>query len=550
MGAARPGDREVTLAQCRDPGFTPGVRDVAGVLALWHHAAPDAGSSKELAKTIVRALGRGDQGVARSLHSGWPDADGPQRVLRLRALARIAQRIAVPTLVELLEEALEDSHPPVVREAARAVGKLDEQQGGGFEARLLAVWRHAALPERRAAADALGRVGGASARVALDGATLDDADLGRRAAHAVTLIERRIERCTPSRVVLDRPLPRPSSVRLRCRRGAVAVLQDQVDTMLSVDGPTPARRDGDGAVVLPWAATLGELYRVRSFVDPALEFALPPGASLVDRVVGGLGQSALVQALVAWTDGPVRFRLMFGRGGRRRAAIREVAQRLSALGSPLINDSREAPWTVEIDEPGERLACIPRDADPRFAYRRADVPAATHPTLAALMAWVGRPVPGEVVWDPFCGSGSELVECARLCDGLHLWGSDIDPGALSAARENLAAANIDAASLELRGVSALDVTPHHGSTPVSLILSNPPMGRRVMVEGTGMRRLLADFVAHAAAVLRPGGRMVWLSPAPYATANAGRRAGLEPHDLDAIDMGGFFTTPQVLRKPG
>ncbi|MEM9462000.1 MAG: methyltransferase [Myxococcota bacterium] len=579
MSEARSGERRATLAHCRDPGFTPGARDVTALVELWTRtrqpAPPKEGSgegvdaranARESAQLVVKALARGDRGVARALLNGWAEADGEQRAMRLRVLSRISQRVELPDLPDLLDRALDDPEPRVVREAARAIGRLSANapsrpdpsrpDPSRYEDALLRVGERAPLPEQRAAVDALGQVGGPRALERLRGLHTDDRDLARRTAEAITLITRRHDREHTSQIELDRPLPPlpvPLRVRLRCRRGVATVVADQL-SMLGSRSPTGApapvisQQDPTG-VELPWSRSLGELYRVRSALEIALVFPLPAAAELLDRIVEGLRQPALVDALTAWTQGPPRFRLTFAAGGRRRALVWQLARTLRERSSPLVNDTRQITWTIEIDEGHDRILCLPRGADPRFTYRRADVPAATHPTFAALMAWAGRPRAGELVWDPFCGSGTELVECAMLTRGLHLRGTDIDAHAITAARQNLAAAALDVASTELRQASALAVTPSYGKTRVSLILANPPMGRRVMVEGRGMRRLLDDFVAHAAGVLAPGGRMIWLSPAPRATASAGRRTGLEPEDLEPIDMGGFWATPQLLRKP-
>lgn len=590
VSGARSGERRATLAHCRDPGFTPGARDVAALVELWTRTRETARSSEEAgeqaderaseradersakrpsaresAQLVVKALARGDQGVARMLLKGWAEADGEQRAMRLRVLSRISQRIELPDLPDLLDRALDDPEPRVVREAARAIGKLSATAPSGtdpahavpsrYEDALLRVGEQARLPEQRAAVEALGRTGGPRALERLRELDTNDRDLARRTAEAITLITRRHDREHASQIELDRPLPSfpsPLRVRLRCRRGVATVVADQLSNSWSrspsgAAPPVIAHQDATG-VELSWSGSLGELYRVRSALEVALVLPLPAAATLLDRIVEGLGQPALVDALAAWTRGPPRFRLTFASGGRRRALVWQIARTLREHASPLVNDTREITWTIEVDERHERLLCLPRGADPRFDYRRADVPAATHPTFAALMAWVGRPRAGELVWDPFCGSGTELVECAMLTSGLHLRGTDVDARAITAARQNLAAAALDVASTELRQASALAVTPTHGKTRVSLILANPPMGRRVMVEGDGMRRLLDDFVAHAAHVLAPAGRMIWLSPAPGATARAGRRVGLEPEDLDPIDMGGFWATPQILRK--
>jgi len=147
----------------------------------------------------------------------------------------------------------------------------------------------------------------------------------------------------------------------------------------------------------------------------------------------------------------------------------------------------------------------------------------------------------DVVWDPFVGSGLELVERAKLGRVRRLIGSDSDAGALGAARENLRAAGVDA---ELVCADARTYEPG----PVSLILSNPPMGRRIARDGT-LGELLTTVVARAARLLTPGGRLVWLSPLERVTERVARERGLVPKPGPSIDMGGFEARLQVLEKP-
>ncbi|MCB9718943.1 MAG: HEAT repeat domain-containing protein [Myxococcales bacterium] len=539
MGVASPG---VTLPRCDDPGFTPGRRDVPALLELWARCA-----ERDDAKRVVAALMRGEQGVAAVLLRGLAQAPGAERAMRLRVLTRIAQRLPLPELAELLPAALRDDEPRVVREAARAIGKLELPEAEALEPALLEVADQAAPPERRAAVEALGRIGGALTQQRLARRPDDDDDLRRRIAEATTLVRRRHGREHEAAIRLDRALPRPLELRLRGRGGTAEILAQQAAARLSIDADQIQRR-GDDAVLVPWSGPLGEALAARSALDLALGLPLPPGSELVDRIVAGLRAPALVEALAAWTDGPLRFRLAFADGGHRRSLRWQVAVRLAERPSPLVNDTREVAWTIEVDERAGRLWCLPRGADPRFEYRRADVPAASHPTMAALLAWLGRPRAGEVVWDPFCGSGLELVEASILAPGLHLLGTDLDPRALEIARTNLAAAPIEPASLELHRIDARRFDPARLGRRVSLILTNPPMGRRVVVEH-GLHRLLVDLVGHAARVLAPGGRLVWLSPAARATAEAGRARGLRVEELPVVDMGGLRVTPQLLHRP-
>jgi 23S rRNA G2445 N2-methylase RlmL len=187
------------------------------------------------------------------------------------------------------------------------------------------------------------------------------------------------------------------------------------------------------------------------------------------------------------------------------------------------------------------VALVPRAlADPRFAWRKADVPAASHPTIAAALAHLGGARADDVVWDPFVGSGAELVERARLGPVRSLVGTDNDPGALAAAAENLAAAEVHA-RLEL--ADALTYAPDG----VTLVLTNPPMGRRsARLPDTDDK--LDRFVAHAAAVLAGGGRLVWIAPWPKRGRSAGAAAGLRLDWARTVDMGGFDAEMQRWKK--
>ena len=545
---------EDLLARCADRGYTPAVRDVSALLALWDATREEAapGDRRAAGKQITKALTRGDLGVAQALVSGFGEVAGPQRAMRLAVLTKLVQRFDVEGFGALCRTALADSEPLVVRQACRAMGKWSGAEAIQSEDALIGVCERAALPEQRAAVEALGRVGGAAALACLSEWTQPtDADLVRRIAEASTLIRRRAGRGRAGKVRGDARLPSAVRVRLRCRQGVAPWLVEQLELVRSGGGPEAiaeralvTRRE---AVELPWSGTLAPLYSARCAIDVGLVFPLPRAADLTERIVAGLSREDLTRALAAWTEGPIRFRLSLTTKGTRRAVLWEVARRLEAAGSPLTNDSRDVAWTIEVDPEASTVACRPKHADQRFAYRTADVPAASHPTIAALLAWVARPRAGEVVWDPFCGSGSELVECAGLARDLHVVGTDSDKAAVEAAVANFAAARLPTASLELSQGDARHVDPSVDGRPVTLIISNPPMGRRVAGDGS-MPQLLADTVARAATLLAPGGRMVWLSPTPEATASAARASRLSVTDRGVVDMGGFGATLQVLRK--
>lgn len=526
----------------RDRAFTPGVRDVAELFERWRAAVLGA-STKErraLAKLMVRSLGGADRPVAtRLLRDVWELDDGEQRALTVRVLARIASRLEVPEWTEALGRLLGDPEPRVVREGLRAVAKLDEGAGLPFEEVVIEQLLGAALPEQRAAADCLGKVGGERALGVLRDLISDDGELMRRREQAITLLERRRARGQATEIQIDAPLSEATAVVLRCRRGMERFAKEQAESLLGARASEVAI-DPLG-VALRWSGGLRELGRVRIAMDAALVFALAPGPDLHRRIVDALCDRTLIGALRDWTRGPLRFRLSLLDGSTRRALVRSVASTLRHRDAPLANDSREAPWTIHVDIEGSRLLCVPRDVGLRFDYTRALVPAASHPTLAALMAWVGRPRPKEVVWDPFCGSAGELIECGRLEPSARLYGTDVDAAAIAAAARNLEAAGLVA---ELTRADALRSEP--SATP-SLIITNPPMGRRV-ASGYKLHDLLRRFVGRAATLLPPQGRLVWVTPAAQVSAEAGRGLGLGVEDHGVLDLDGLGVHLQVMTR--
>jgi tRNA G10 N-methylase Trm11 len=191
---------------------------------------------------------------------------------------------------------------------------------------------------------------------------------------------------------------------------------------------------------------------------------------------------------------------------------------------------------------GVRVRLAPRKLlDPRFTYRLRDVPAASHPTVAAALVRASRPRPEDVVWDSFVGSGSELVERARAGAYRKLLGSDLEADALEASRANFAAAGLTDVALDL-GDATL-----HAPPGVTCILTNPPMGRRVARDGS-LGELLDRFTDHVAQILPSGGRLVWLSPFAGRTAARAEENQLRVTLRQTVDLGGFHAELQVWEK--
>jgi predicted RNA methylase len=276
------------------------------------------------------------------------------------------------------------------------------------------------------------------------------------------------------------------------------------------------------------------LLRLRTALGFGLEIPLPGGRddSLAARVVSALQHPDAERAVRAWTTGRARFRISFAEGGHQRDKVWRIAAAVAERITWFHNDPQQSIWEVVIDAARGRLELCPRRFDdPRFSYRTDDVRAASHPTVAAALARVAGAHAEDIVWDPFVGSGLELIERGLLGPYRELHGTDLESAALSAAR-----ANAERAKVELRLTQA-DARSHR-VRGVSLIISNPPLGRRVARDGN-LPQLLDSFLANAAPSLVPSGRMVWLSPFPDQTAATAKRLGLKVTRYDSVDLGGF-----------
>ncbi|HMG23548.1 MAG TPA: methyltransferase, partial [Kofleriaceae bacterium] len=329
-----------------------------------------------------------------------------------------------------------------------------------------------------------------------------------------------------SRIRDDVAPPAPVVVRLGCRPGLGALLVEELAALR-----VPARPVGDRGAELRLTGPLSALFGSRLWASLAVPVPLAAGDELAAAIAQTLTSPAVLGVLRAWTRGPIRWRLGFAEG-HKRAVVWRVAQAVTAAVPDLVNDPTATTWDAVVDDAAWTLALVPRRLDdPRFAYRVAEVPAASHPSVAAALAWLGEARPGDRVWDPFCGSGLELIERARRGPLRSLAGSDLDPAALDAARANLDAAGATAA------LAAADARDHAPGPPgtIDLIITNPPLGSRVQLDAAA---LLTAALPNLARALAPRGRLVWITPAPRRTGPVAEQLGLVCSRRQPVDLGG------------
>ncbi|MEO6054787.1 MAG: methyltransferase, partial [Chthoniobacterales bacterium] len=230
--------------------------------------------------------------------------------------------------------------------------------------------------------------------------------------------------------------------------------------------------------------------------------------------------------------------------GHQRGAIRHVANRAYALCPEILNDARTAPWAIDINpmESGSTVELRPRlSPDPRLYFRQKDVPAASHPPLAACMAWLAGKA--EVVWDPFCGSGLEMIECGLRGGVRSLFGTDRSAEAIAVAQANCAAAKLNIPSrFVCCDFRDFDTIEGLGADSVDLIITNPPMGKRVPIHN--LRGLIGDLFVAAATTLRPGGKLLFANPLSEESSHPSLKLQFQ----QAVDFGGFECSLEMYVK--
>jgi len=442
-----------------------------------------------------------------------------------------------------LRELLHDPSEKIRRYAMTALPKLGADPTDEGEV-LALLSETTADRERKYLARTLEKIGGTATLEALQrqgGGGLSQTELKVRAS-----VARRQE---PSAIRMGRVFSAPGMrVHLRCRDGLEEIVREEVEAQGNFRVAKVSR--GVVTVTCPEPFTLGDVYAMRCFATAGFELGeVRYAPDEMDALATVMTSPLARQFLETFTEGSVRYRLEFVGRGHQRGAVRLLANKAYARCPEMLNDPKEAPWSMWIHPTavGSVVELAPRlRPDPRFAYRRDDVPAASHPPLAASLARVSGSLQDAVVWDPFCGSGLELIERSLLGGVQKVYGTDLSPKAVAVAEANFAAANVPAVQASFLCSDFRDFPRIQGlaSGGADLIITNPPMGKRVPV--ADLVGLIAGLFAAAAAVLRPGGRLVFTNPLPLENAER----SLAFVSRTAVDLGGLECRLEVYRKVG
>lgn len=394
------------------------------------------------------------------------------------------------------------------------------------ETALIALWgREKRDDQLRVLAAALGRVGGPRSEAALRSGASPAPLVQRETAGALAALAARSARAGAGEgrvngelVLTDAP------VRFRCRSGLGGLLLPRLPATIR-----RARETAPGQIDAELHGSLDSLLDCRLWSEFVFRFDMPVRPTAAESFGAGLSQAA--GWLRRLTEGAPTWRLH--RPGASRGELLDFVRAAQRVAPDLPNSPQRAVW--ELRPAGRELEVAPRFwRDTRFAYLREEVPAMTHAPLAAALAALSEPRADDIVWDPFCGAGTELAERAKAGPYAELIGSDRDGLAINAARKNLA--GVERLSLQLG--DALD----RPFGKVNVLLTNPPYGRKV--QGGNPIRLLRMLLENASRQMRRG-RIVLCSPMPEETWDFLRRLGWSAVARHPVGAAGHLLEAQL-----
>jgi 23S rRNA G2445 N2-methylase RlmL len=445
-----------------------------------------------------------------------------------------------------LHRLLQDPAEKIRRYAMAALPKIGA--GPKEEAELLSLWQTTTLErEKKFLSEALNKIGG-SATLEI----LQQSPAPLRTQQKVQANVARNER--PSAVRMDRVLSdfAELKIHLRGRSGLEEIVRQEIEERSESRRKFRVTEVRSGLVVIAPVApfSLADLYALRCFDTAGFvlgEVSFQKGTDATEAFASVIASNLSKHVLETFTEGSIRYRLEFVAKGHQRGAVRQIADRAYALAPKILNDARNAPWAIDIHPTGAKdsVELRPRlTPDPRLFFRQQDVPAASHPPLAACMARLSGKADDEIIWDPFCGSGLELIERSLLGGVRQVYGSDRSEEAIAITKANFAAANLPSVKSRFTCCDFRDFGRVEGLGPnsLSLIITNPPMGKRVPIRD--LDRLIADLFHTAAAMLRPGGRLVFANPLRIEPA----QKTLKLQTRRIVDFGGFNCRLEMYRK--
>ncbi|NIR16140.1 N-6 DNA methylase [Candidatus Bathyarchaeota archaeon] len=179
-----------------------------------------------------------------------------------------------------------------------------------------------------------------------------------------------------------------------------------------------------------------------------------------------------------------------------------------------------------------------RDPQKRPFFHPSAMPA----KLARCMVNLARPQAGDLVLDPFCGTGSMLLEAGLM--GCRVMGLDAQPHMVRGSLQNLRHYG-----LEPQGMTVADAR-HLPITQIGCVVTDPPYGRSATTMGWKPQRLIKEALSEMKDRLLPGRWICVASPEATQISRIGQELGLKLIESHLIYVHSSLTREVAVFRSG
>ena len=151
-------------------------------------------------------------------------------------------------------------------------------------------------------------------------------------------------------------------------------------------------------------------------------------------------------------------------------------------------------------------------------------PTAMPPKLARAMVNLAQPKRGDLILDPFCGTGGILIEAGLI--GCRVIGFDAKPNMLRGGLQNINFYGINHEGLVIADARYPPITK------IDCIATDPPYGRSASTLGTNTRLIIESFLSTIGDSLQRGTKICMASPKSLGIGTIATKIGfkhLESH---------------------
>jgi len=146
-------------------------------------------------------------------------------------------------------------------------------------------------------------------------------------------------------------------------------------------------------------------------------------------------------------------------------------------------------------------------------------PSTMTPKLARCMVNLSRAKAGSIVLDPFCGTGSILIEAALI--GCRILGTDIQRIMVKGALRNFLYFGIDPEGVIVADAKNLPIKS------VDFVVADPPYGRSATTMKRTTKQIIEDTLKDLHPIIKSGGYVCMAAPKEIHASDIGRSTGYE-----------------------